>query len=536
MPVILHDVPAEQVALGFDRYAKALSSIITSSRPRFAIGIFGGWGSGKTTLMKAIMRELNSPEVVKVEFSAWRYEREQNLIIPLLDTVRDGLLRWAKTHPDRGQQASAEKVATIVGRVVRALVAGVALKVGVPHALTLELDAGKALDKWKENDPDNSTARSLYHAAFTALTEAFTDFAGQNPARRIIVFVDDLDRCLPNGAVEVIEAMKLFFDLDGFVFVVGLDEKVVEASVEHRYLDFNASRAAAKSDTIIRGADYIKKIFQVPFSLGPVSVNDLDWLIQSALEEAAAPPDQRQDVQGRVVPHLLYVTAGNFINPREIKRYINAYTIQQAINPVLDRDAVLAIQSMRFRPEWHALYRALLLYQQGFIDALRAATGPEASSALDALDDELVDVPIDFRDYVAAGSPGSALLQVFNIAEYISAGEATKAEGNSQLIEVSAKINLVRRRIRGLGSNAEPKDAPTLTELQHALRSASDMISSTSPSSRQQGVARSELERLNSEIEAFTAAAASGGTPQPLKTAELDQKLRKIIRTLISTS
>jgi predicted KAP-like P-loop ATPase len=39
---------------------------------------------------------------------------------------------------------------------------------------------------------------------------------------KIVIFVDDLDRCLPDNALDVIESMKLFFDLPGFVFVVGL--------------------------------------------------------------------------------------------------------------------------------------------------------------------------------------------------------------------------------------------------------------------------------------------------------------------------
>jgi hypothetical protein len=48
--------------------------------------------------------------------------------------------------------------------------------------------------------------------------------------RRVVVYVDDLDRCLPPSALEVLESMKLFFDLDGFVCVVGLDQQVIEGS------------------------------------------------------------------------------------------------------------------------------------------------------------------------------------------------------------------------------------------------------------------------------------------------------------------
>src|SRR5687768_3698190 len=97
---ILLDTPSSQPAFGFDQYATAFSSIILESEPRFAIGIFGRWGSGKTTLMQAIQRELvKDPRVVPVDFNAWRYEREEHLIVPLLDILRDELVRWADQRP-----------------------------------------------------------------------------------------------------------------------------------------------------------------------------------------------------------------------------------------------------------------------------------------------------------------------------------------------------------------------------------------------------------------------------------------------------
>jgi predicted KAP-like P-loop ATPase len=100
---ILLDVPSRQPALDFDLYAVALKEIIEASNARFAIGILGGWGSGKTTLMQAIESQLNSDEIVTVRFSAWRYEKEEHLIVPLLDTLREALVEWAEKHPKNKQ-------------------------------------------------------------------------------------------------------------------------------------------------------------------------------------------------------------------------------------------------------------------------------------------------------------------------------------------------------------------------------------------------------------------------------------------------
>jgi len=254
---IILDSPATNPALGFDNAATALKDIIERSRPQFAIGIFGTWGSGKTTLMHAIEKKLDPAKTIPVQFSAWRYEREPHLIVPLLDTIREALLRWSESNQKFEEQAV--KTAATVGKAIYSLLAGMSLKVGVPNALEVSFDANKALERAERFDKNKEAAevsRSFYHATFRALSQAFNEFLGKGSERRIVVFVDDLDRCLPQGALEVLESMKLFFDLEGFVFVVGLDQAVVERSIDLKYKGETSDGAYQ-----IRGADYIKKLF-----------------------------------------------------------------------------------------------------------------------------------------------------------------------------------------------------------------------------------------------------------------------------------
>lgn len=461
MSIILQDLPAEHAALGYDQYAEVLARLIRQSRPRLAVGIFGGWGSGKTTLMNAIARKLLGDKAIIVEFSAWRYEREPNLIVPLLDTIREALVAWTELHPQNRPLADA--TVRTLGRAVKALLAGVAFKAGLPNAFEVSYDASRTIDTWDQAGLDaDETRRSLYHACFTALTDAFRTFAAQDPARRIVVFVDDLDRCLPNGAMEVIEAMKLFFDLDGFVFVVGLDHKVIEAAVEIRYREFNEAHAMDQAK--IKGDDYIKKIFQVPFSLAPVSATELDTLIESYLDEAGAAPDQRHEINGTVLGHLRYVTAENAINPRDIKRFINTYTIASAIKPGLDRNVVLALQSMSYRADWRRLYQSLLAFRHIFIQALQkfASGSPDA---LEDLDDDLATVPPAFARYISNGEPGAALRTVLNIDDYIYAGEATKATGNPALVDTIFAIAGLRADLKELPTRLGTPDHARVGEI-----------------------------------------------------------------------
>jgi predicted KAP-like P-loop ATPase len=75
---IITDEPSSEDALDFENYSLKLAEIIKNSTPRFSIGIFGGWDTGKTTLMlmtKKILDNDKDKKIVTVWFDAWRYER-----------------------------------------------------------------------------------------------------------------------------------------------------------------------------------------------------------------------------------------------------------------------------------------------------------------------------------------------------------------------------------------------------------------------------------------------------------------------------
>jgi KAP family P-loop domain len=453
MRKLLLDLPARNPALGVPDAALALARIIDQSDPRFAVGIFGGWGSGKTTLMKTIQGQLNADRVVSVEFSAWRYEREEHLIVPLLDTIREALVEWSAGRQDR---ALARKTAKTIGRAIASILAGASMEIGLPGAIALSFDANKALTEHGtrfSKDDDAYVPRSFYHASFRALQKAFDTFNNDSAGRgrRIVVFVDDLDRCLPEKALQVLESMKLFFDLPGFVFVVGLDQSVVEYVIDAKY-----SRPATGTPEPINritGEEYIKKIFQLPYRLAPVALDQLDEFLRAAYEEGDLSGEQCEELSVRVTPHLRWVVGEAAVNPREIKRFINAYTLLVEVNAgsELDAGALLALQAIDFRRDWRRVQDALLEYQDVFIDALRRAT--DEPDALRDLDPELESIPEDFLEYIAPTSPGHRLLDVGPLGRYISSGQAVRSTQSLALLEALSAAGTVRRllgRLRGL--------------------------------------------------------------------------------------
>jgi predicted KAP-like P-loop ATPase len=90
--MIITDDVASQSILDFEPYSNTIVKMIKNSRPKFSIGIYGEWDSGKTTLMRVIEDKLNqnnnNKDILTVWLNAWRYERdEQFTLVPLLKTI-----------------------------------------------------------------------------------------------------------------------------------------------------------------------------------------------------------------------------------------------------------------------------------------------------------------------------------------------------------------------------------------------------------------------------------------------------------------
>ncbi len=80
-----------------------------------------------------------------------------------------------------------------------------------------------------------------------------------------VVFVDDLDRCLPEKAVEVLEVIKTVLNVESFAFVIALDDEVIERGISYRYREYRFQNA--KPEMPITGFEYLEKIVHLPFRL-----------------------------------------------------------------------------------------------------------------------------------------------------------------------------------------------------------------------------------------------------------------------------
>jgi hypothetical protein len=284
--------------------------------------------------------------------------------------------------------------------------------------------------------------------------------------RRIVVFIDDLDRCLPLNALTVLESMKLFFDLEDFVFVAGLDQQVIERAIELRYADpreppaepprnrakadRSAGQTAAPKAGVITGRDYIKKIFQVPFGLPPVDRGELDDLVSRLVEARGLYAAQKKDLTGRILDHLNFFS--DEINPREIKRLINAYTLQAKLMSLklskrragakVDLDTILALQVIAFRPDWERIWRRLEADPVGFVSRLKQGLKQTETQPGDTVWVDGEPLPPRLVGYLKG--PAKHLLTNEELKVYLSSGQASHIS-DPLILQAQAIVDDLRR-------------------------------------------------------------------------------------------
>lgn len=230
--------------LKFTATAGVLAEAAVDTPEPLTIGIFGEWGTGKTSLMRLIKNEMEKSfknRAAAVWFNAWQYEKEDHLIVPLVATINKELIRKEKEKEDN-KSVWSQKIkdgSRNIQSALRAIAYGFSVKgkVGIPllSEAEINLSAKDMIQRFQDLSKDSVLSRSLYFDAFEEL-ENCTKNAGAGKGKsefpRIVVFVDDLDRCFPNKAVELLEGIKLVLHQPGFSFVLGVNEAVIQAFVK----------------------------------------------------------------------------------------------------------------------------------------------------------------------------------------------------------------------------------------------------------------------------------------------------------------
>ncbi|MEU4573031.1 MULTISPECIES: P-loop NTPase fold protein [Nonomuraea] len=305
---MLSDAPANWRGdlLQFRRYVDPLVSVITNPQTEtpFTIGVYGAWGSGKSTLLDMVNERLldrHGDAFVRVHFNPWVHRREPEMLLPLLNALHDELDK----DPARRFAGTVKRL----GLIMLNLAADEMLKKLSLTSVSVE-KIGNLARQYAEMrgrvDSQTGRLRGL-------LQEEADRLAAQG--KKIVFFVDDLDRCEPDQIIDVLESIKLFLDLKHVFVLIALAKDVVNRGISVKYQPFGFPEA----DHAAIGDDYLDKMIQLPLHLYPLGPAEVGRFIHASGPGALA-ARHAATLEKIVTP-----------NPRKIKRVLNLLRVTEAV-------------------------------------------------------------------------------------------------------------------------------------------------------------------------------------------------------------
>jgi hypothetical protein len=399
-PNYLEDIPSLTPKFDCAKISAVLADILARpARGAVVLGLHAPWGGGKTTLLNAVRETLKARENLRrppsapstpqesdvyIDFNAWKFQEREALWRALILHVLEQLkasgadekkirelqesLYHAFTVKEKGPwkvdwRGVILEVISLALSIVKLDFVADAVRKSSGFIGRLFLGDGKKKDGKDSKDSGDSAviddkriekmasflqretverqvvqieSIEQFLDEFRALVNQLRASADGKANRRIFVFIDDLDRCLPEDALTIFESIKLFLDANGCCYVVALDRDVIRKGLDMRY---SRQGDAAASQDFINPDEYIEKTISISFDLPLLSADDMSVLIGDfSLTQALSFADRDLIINGLGT------------NPRRIIRFMNALKLQMQLAADADTAATLNLaNSDRFR-------------------------------------------------------------------------------------------------------------------------------------------------------------------------------------------
>lgn len=256
------------------------------------IGIYGSWGIGKSSVMTTIKNNLDKSIFDIVWFDTWKYEKDENLPYSLFKFIgKDNIINQLK---DKGIN-----VLENVYGIFKSMTKGVELNLGI-----INFKPGEALDEAEKRDEIINSEKCLWEKIEEFEKEYKKIKFNQN--KRLVVFLDDLDRCESENIISLISTIKLLLSVNpNIIFVIGIDKEAVTLALQNKYNnDFN------KAD------EYLEKIFPINFSID----NNINTeIFKKEIGQILGVTEEDSEMI------LKFFNAINFDNSRRIKKVLRKY-------------------------------------------------------------------------------------------------------------------------------------------------------------------------------------------------------------------
>jgi predicted KAP-like P-loop ATPase len=198
---------------GFDTYANVLKDAILQAKPLpFCVGIFGAWGSGKSSFMRMIedlikaQVEQTGDKIKTIWFNPWKYDKKEELWNALIQTILHSIASEDKAVEGKAKDLAVAATWLAMKKAISVLTAGV----------ITEANLDDVVKSFTEKEEKYYQYINQFEKTFAEVVHHYTD------GGKLVIFVDDLDRCLPENAITVLEALKLYIGDANCIFVLGI--------------------------------------------------------------------------------------------------------------------------------------------------------------------------------------------------------------------------------------------------------------------------------------------------------------------------
>ena len=390
------DIETSKDLLGYTVHAELLKKIIMEpSNLPVTIGLYGDWGCGKSSTLKILQEKIekdadSKENTIVVYFDGWSFESFDDAKMALIQGIVEKL--ESNTSIKKECIGAVRQLAKTVKEEifsmrtllwsVKNIVAPAALTYAtggltiLPSLLSF-FESYNSDEKKKEladaltgKDAETFLKKALnthinadQFSAVREFRESFCELIEATGKERIVILIDDLDRCLPQHIIDNLEAIKLFLNVEKTAFIIAADQNIVSNAIMRQYGEKLGIQKRGESARSI-GEDYMDKFIHIPYTIPKLSDQEVESYVTLLLCESVLSQSDFQtihnDFQKYIIEHKFEGYGWNNIkemqgvkenkdlagivafmahcttsishslyrNPRLIKRFLNAFEIR----------------------------------------------------------------------------------------------------------------------------------------------------------------------------------------------------------------
>lgn len=252
---IVEDNPFANCKLGREPYARVLTEIVNTYADGFVMAINNEWGTGKTTFVKMWQQQLKNEGFQTIYFNAWENDFDSNPLVALMSELKNII----NSKNEEVFKSIIQKGAVLAKNIAPALLKALINKhVGDVDGILLDAieNTTKASTEIFEDEIKEYALKKKTIIEFRKELEKY--IKKEDDTKPLVFIIDELDRCRPTYAVEVLEQIKHFFSVNGIVFVLSIDKLQLCNSIKGYY-----------GSQELNAEEYLRRFIDIEYNIPP---------------------------------------------------------------------------------------------------------------------------------------------------------------------------------------------------------------------------------------------------------------------------